>query len=193
MLVVPCNSCGMPLPEWELTSGDASTCPDCGVEHRVNVFPAALREAPSTQTEAAAEGDATCFDHPSSRAVGTCAQCGRFVCQLCVVDLAGKSYCPSCTAAGLSKASGRNLAPSCVAYDSIALTVAAAPLLFFPITILTGPAAVFLALRYWKRPLPLMHANRWRFVAAILIGLVEVAGLGWLILYSLLRRAAAAA
>jgi hypothetical protein len=183
----------MPLPEWELTAGEASSCPECGVQHQVKIFPAALRVAPSTQSESAGEGEAACFDHPASRAVGACTQCGRFVCQLCVVELVGSSYCPSCMAAGVFKASARELGSSRVAYDSIALTAAVAPLLFFPITVLTGPLAIFLALRYWKRPVPLMHRNRWRFTAAILIGLLEVGGLGWLILYALLRRAAAAA
>ena len=190
MIVVPCNSCGMSLPEWELASGEAATCPECGAQHQVKIFPAALREAPSYQSETAAEGDASCFDHPASKAVASCAQCGRFVCQLCVVELTENTYCPSCIAAGISKVSGRGAAPSRVAYDSLALTAAVAPLLFFPITVLTGPVAVFIALRYWKRPLPLMHANRWRFVAAILIGLFEVGGLGWLFLYTFLRRAA---
>ena len=193
MFVVPCNSCAMPLPEWELTSGKAATCPDCNTQHEIRIFPAALRAAPSTQSASAEEGEATCFDHPANRAVATCAQCGRFACQLCVVELTGNNYCPSCLAAGLAKVSGRGLASSRVAYDSIALTAAVAPLLIFPITILTGPVAVFIAFRYWKRPLALMHANRWRFVTAILIGLLEVGGLSWLIVYALLKRAAAAA
>jgi hypothetical protein len=193
MVAVPCNSCGMPLPEWELAAGDTSTCPDCRTRHQVKIFPAALRVAAATQPESAAEGEATCFDHPFSRATASCVQCGRFVCQLCVVELRGNSYCPSCLAAGLAQASGREIAPSRIAYDTIALAVATGPLLFFPITLLTGPVAIFLALRYWKRPLPLMHQNRWRFVAAILIGSLEVGGLGWAILYALLRRAAAAA
>jgi hypothetical protein len=193
MIVVPCNSCGMPLPEWDLAAGEASTCPDCGTRHQVKIFPAALRVASSTNPESAAEGDAACFDHPASRAVASCAQCGRFVCQLCAVELMGSHYCPSCMATGLSKVAGHDVRSSRVAYDSIALTVALAPLLFFPITLLTGPVAIFLSLRYWKQPLALMHANRWRFLAAILIGLIEVGGLGWLILYAVLRRAAAAA
>jgi hypothetical protein len=192
MFVVPCNSCGMPLPEWELTAGETSTCPECGTANQVKIFPAALRAAPSTQTESATEGEATCFDHPSSRAIATCSQCGRFVCPLCVVELMGNNFCPSCMAAGLSKVAGRDLAPSRVAYDSIALTLAAAPLLMFPLTMLTGPVAIFLAVRYWKRPLVLMHRNRWRFVVAIVLGLLEVGGLGWLIVYTMLRRAAAA-
>jgi hypothetical protein len=193
MVAVPCNSCGIPLPDWELATSEVSTCPDCGTQHQVKIFPAALRTAASTQPESAAEGEATCFDHPSSRATASCAQCGRFVCQLCVVELRGAHYCPSCLAAGLSTDPGRKLAPSRVAFDTIALGVALAPILFFPITLFTGPIAIFLALRYWKRPLPLMHRNRWRLVAAILIGLLEVGGLGWLILYAILRRASAAA
>lgn len=193
MVAVPCNSCGMRLPEWELAAGDASTCPDCGTKHQVKIFPAALRVAPSTQSESAAEGEAACFDHPSSRAIASCAQCGRFVCPLCVVEVRNNKYCPSCMAAGLSKGPGPNLAPSRLAYDSIALAIAVGPLLLFPITLLTGPVAVFFAFRYWKRPLVLMHRNRWRFVAAILIGLIEVGGFSWLILYALLRRAAAPA
>jgi len=183
----------MPLPEWELAAGESSTCPDCGTEHQIKIFPAALRVAPSTQSESAAEGEATCFDHPSSRAIASCAQCGRFVCQLCVVEVRNNNYCPSCMAAGLHKVAGAGLAPSRVAYDTIALAIAVGPLLFFPLTLLTGPVAIFFAFRYWKRPLALMHRNRWRFVAAILIGLIEVGGVGWLILYALLRRVAAPA
>jgi uncharacterized Zn finger protein (UPF0148 family) len=191
MIVVPCNSCGMPLPEWDLSAGEISTCPDCGSENKVKIFPAALRLTPSIESESAEEGDAACFDHPASRAIASCAQCGRFVCQLCAVELTGNTYCPSCISTGVSKVAGRNVSAARVAFDSIALSVALVPLLFFPITLFTGPVAVFLAVRYWKRPLVLMHANRWRFVAAIAIGLVEVGGLGWLMLYGLLKRAAA--
>lgn len=192
MIAVPCNSCGMPLPEWDLAAGETSTCPDCGTAHQVKIFPAAIRTPGDTHFETAAEGEAACFDHPASRAVASCSQCGRFVCPLCLVELMGRKFCPSCITIGVSKLSGGDAAGSRVAYDSIALTTAVAPLLFFPLTIVTGPIALFIALRYWKRPLVLMHANRWRLVAAILIGLVEVGGLGWLFLYTLLRRAAVA-
>ena len=192
MIVVPCNSCGMHLPEWELAAGEAATCPDCGAPHTITMFPAALRSADSTRTEVAAEGEAACFDHPSSRAVASCAQCGRFVCQLCVIELIGKKYCPTCMSQGFSKLTGREVPASRVAYDSIALSTAVFPLLFFPITIFTAPVAIFLALRYWRRPLALTHRNRWRFVVAIIVGVMEFGGLGWLIVYAFLRRAGAA-
>jgi hypothetical protein len=192
MLVVPCNSCGLSLPEWNLASLEVQICPDCGTEQQVRIFPAALGVESPAGSESAAEGEAACFDHPASRATQTCAQCGRFVCQLCAVDLLGNTYCPSCMATGLSQVAGRDISSARVAYDSIALTAALAPLLFFPITLLTGPVAIFLSLRYWKRPLSLTHANRWRFVTAILLGSLEVGGLGSILVYGILRRVAAA-
>src|ERR687886_1007892 len=107
MLAVPCNSCAMPLPEWELATGAPVRCPDCGVSHEVRLFPAALFRATADTPESAEEGEATCFDHPSSKAVAACAQCGRFVCQLCAVEIKGSTYCPSCVAAGLSDRGSR--------------------------------------------------------------------------------------
>jgi hypothetical protein len=188
MLVIPCNSCGMALPEWELSSGELATCPDCGAEHVVHLFPAALRISTADRPDSAAEGEATCFDHAANRAIATCAQCGRFVCQLCAVEFERATYCPSCFAAGRSSGTQRDLETSRVTYDSIALTVAVGPVLFFPIMVLTAPVAIFLSVWYWKRPLAFRHANRWRFVVAILAGLVELSAFGWLIIYLLLRR-----
>ena len=188
MLVIPCNSCGMTLPDWELAGSETAQCPDCGTHHEVKLFPAAFRIAEADRPDSAAEGEATCFDHPASRAVAACAQCGRFVCPLCAVESQRNIYCPSCIAAGLNSEARRERKTSRLTYDSIALTVALGPALFFPLMIVTAPVAIFLSLRYWKRPLTLLHSNRWRFVVAILAGLIELGGLAWIIIYLVLRR-----
>lgn len=193
MIVVPCNSCGMTLPDWAISSGKAIVCPDCGTEHEVNFYPAALRVTTAEEARSAAEGEATCYDHPNSRAAAACAQCGRFVCQLCAIEFQGSTYCPSCMAMGRQPGTKRDIATSRVAYDSIALTVALGSILFFPFIVFTAPIAIFLSLRYWKRPIPLMHRNRWRFVAALVVGCVELGGLAWLIVFLILRRSAPAA
>jgi hypothetical protein len=40
---------------------------------------------------------ATCFFHPSDKAVGTCANCDRPICRLCTLSVDGISYCsPDC-------------------------------------------------------------------------------------------------
>ena len=66
---VPCARCSMPLPKWELLKADVASCPSCGSSNTVHLFPAALADAATVRSEAALEGEATCFDHPGKRAV----------------------------------------------------------------------------------------------------------------------------
>jgi hypothetical protein len=181
---VACARCDSPLPLWELASADAAVCAKCGSRNTVRVFPA-LFAAPSAPAvaESALEGEAACFDHPSKRAVAACHQCGRFVCQLCSVEFGGQVWCPSCVAAGKGRRQAVYLEPARALYDSIALAVPLASLIFWPITILTGPGTLVFSAMTWKRPLSLVRKRRWRFVVASLIGLAEAAGWLWLVVY----------
>src|SRR5580693_2661105 len=96
-MTIPCARCDSPLPLWELASGDAAVCKDCGSRNTVRVFPALLAPpAAPALAETAIEGAAVCFDHLSNRAVSACQQCGRFVCRLCSVELSGGVWCPAC-------------------------------------------------------------------------------------------------
>jgi hypothetical protein len=51
----------------------------------------------------------------------------------------------------------------------------------------TGPGAVALAIFKWKEPLSLVRRSRWRFLAAILIGLAETGAWIWGIAYLVAR------
>jgi hypothetical protein len=181
---VPCARCDSPLPLWELASAGAAVCTSCGSRNTVRVFPA-LFAAPGAPAlpESALDGEAACFDHPSKRAVAACNQCGRFVCALCSVEFGGQVWCPSCVAAGKRSSKAVYLEPSRTLYDSIALAVPLASLIFWPFTILTGPGAVVFSAMTWKRPLSLVRTHRWRFVVAMLLGVAETIGWIWLILY----------
>ena len=181
---VPCARCDSPLPVWELSAAREAVCTFCGSRNTVRVFPA-LFAAPSAPAvpESALDGEAACFDHPSKRAVAACHQCGRFVCQLCSVEFGGEVWCPACVAAGKGRSKAVYLEPSRTLYDSIALAVPLASLIFWPLTIVTGPGAVVFSAMTWRRPLSLVRKLRWRFVAAILIGLAETVGWVWLIVY----------
>src|SRR5689334_23114448 len=102
---VPCAQCETPLPAWELAAGDNATCTRCGSRNEVRVFPAILaRGSAASPAEAAAAGEAACYDHPAKRAVAACSQCGRFVCRLCSVEFADGVWCPSCVASGAGAA-----------------------------------------------------------------------------------------
>lgn len=169
----------MPLPRWGLDTGAEATCLSCGAENTVRAFPAMFMQRAAVAPEAALTGEAACFDHPGKRAVAACQQCGRFVCQLCSVEMGGVVYCPSCVAAGAGQARAANADAPRTLYDSIALTLPLAALIvMWPLTIAAAPAALVLSIAKWKQPLSLVRASRWRFVAAIVISLAEL--LGWI-------------
>jgi hypothetical protein len=184
---VPCASCDLPLPEWELSTNEVAVCTACGSPNQAHVFPAALVLPPPVQTEVALEGEAACFDHPAKRAVSACQQCGRYVCQLCAVDFGQGTWCPSCVAAGAGVARAARLDASRTLFDSIAFITPLISLLAWPFTIVTGPGAVALAIFKWKEPLSLVRRSRWRFLAAILIGLAETGAWIWGIAYLVAR------
>jgi hypothetical protein len=178
-MAIPCGRCNAPLPGWELDTSDAATCTSCGSSNRVRIFAAALRQAAPVQTETAMDGEAACFDHPSKRAVAACRYCGRFVCGLCSVDFDNEIWCPSCVAGRAGGAHSANPETSRVLYDSIAVLTPALSLIFWPITIITGPGVVVFSILKWRQPLSLVRHNRWRFVLAILMGLAVTSG--WLL------------
>jgi hypothetical protein len=149
------------------------------------LFPAAFAPDRAARPLTAAEGDARCYDHPANQAVSHCEECGRFVCQLCAVDFRGGTWCPPCLAAGRSSQQSTALEPSRTLYDSIALMTALLPMILWPFTLVTAPAAMFLAVRYWRKPTGLLRRSKWRMVVAFLVGLAQVVGWVWLFTYIL--------
>jgi hypothetical protein len=179
-----CARCDSLFTAGEFAGHDVAFCARCHSANTVRTFPAALiPSGPPLPAEPAAEGEAACFDHPGKRAVAACRQCGRFVCQLCSVALGADILCPSCVAAGSGKAKAANLETSRTLYDSIALIAPLVTLAFWPFTIIAGPATVVFSLMKWSRPISLVRRSRWRFVVAILIGLIETALWAWGLIY----------
>ncbi|MBZ5622635.1 MAG: B-box zinc finger protein [Acidobacteriia bacterium] len=170
---------------------EIAVCTTCGASNRVKVFPAVLASAHAPErTEAALDGEAACFDHPAKRAVAACHQCGRYVCQLCSVEFGDQTWCPSCVAAGAGKARSANRETSMSLFDSTALILPLVSLLIYPLTIVAAPASLVLSVMKWSQPLSLVRRNRWRFVAAILVSLAEIAGWTLLIAYLVSGRSA---
>ncbi len=181
----------MPLPKWELVTGDTAVCPSCGAANQVRIFPAAFREdRAAVATESAAEGEATCYDHPSKRAAAACGQCGRFVCQLCAVEFGDGVWCPSCVAGRAGKARAAKLETSRTLYDSMALLLPLGAILVYPLMVVAAPASLVLTAMKWRQPLSLVRRSRWRFVAAIVLSLSELAFVA-AVVYLLVRGPAA--
>jgi len=153
-------------------------CPACGVPLHVEVFPALFRKTNAGQGGEAimVEGESSCFYHPLKKAVLPCDGCGRFLCALCDCALDGRHFCPTCLETGRTKGKIKSLENQRTLYDSIALALAVYPMLIFYFTIITAPMALFVAIRYWKSPQSILRRTKIRFIAAIIISLLQIGG-----------------
>ncbi len=99
---INCANCRQPLPD-DMLNRSMSRCRYCGKSVQLNVFPALFRENEQVDVNqlTAEEGESSCFYHEDKKAVTHCEACGRFVCELCHVDLNTKSLCPSCVQSSL--------------------------------------------------------------------------------------------
>jgi hypothetical protein len=175
---VHCTSCAAALPVWVVKARDSAMCPNCNADLMIRVFPALLaaRDIVDTRALQIEEGEASCFYHSTKRASASCAQCGRFVCALCAVDFEGKAWCPTCFESATSRRKHRNLENHRILYDSIAFGLVTVPaLLYFIPALITAPAAIYVSIRYWKRPTSLIPRWKWRFPVAILLAMGELA------------------
>ncbi len=120
------------------------------------------------------EGEASCFYHPTKKAILPCESCGRFLCAICDVELNGQHICPSCLESGKKKGKLQQLENRRTRYDSIALAVAVFPAIMAWPSLLGAPIALYISIRYWKAPLSIVRRSRWRFVVAIILAIAEI-------------------
>jgi len=177
---ITCSKCHLPLPEGAINTGDFIECPFCSTPIQIDAFPALLRPV---QTGMAGEtilveGEAGCFYHPAKRASVPCASCGRFLCALCDVELNGEHICPVCLESGQKKGKLSQLENKRTLYDSAALSLTILPLLMWPLTLFTAPAAVVLAIYAWNKPSSIVGRTRARIYLALFFGLLEMGGWG---------------
>ena len=176
----PCPSCGTRLN----SLGGTYHCGRCKADLQLEVFPALYRNDAARSGESLQrQNEASCFYHPDKRAEVLCSECGRFLCTLCDIPVAGRRLCPVCFDRARHREQMPELVSNRVLWDSIALSLTILPLLFFPLTIFTAPLAIYMSIRYWKAPSSLLPRTKIRFIAAIAFSGLQVAG--WIALLML--------
>ncbi len=176
--LVQCPQCHAWLLEGVFNQPESSPCPACGVPLQVEVFPALFRRINPGQggETILVDGESGCFYHPQKKAVLPCQGCGRFLCALCDCELHGQHFCPACLETGRTKGKIKSLENQRTLYDGIALSLAIYPLLIFYFTLVTAPAALFVAIRYWNAPRSLVRRTKIRYVAAMVLASIQIAG-----------------
>jgi hypothetical protein len=175
-----CPKCRRTLPDAYWQGMDVVRCPACEAEFEQVRFPALGAVRAVDQAAALASGEANCFFHAGNRAEAACDGCGRYVCSVCRVRFAGQQLCPSC----LEARDDRRKLPENhrVLYEHIAVLLAFLPLLVWPVTLVTAPAALGFCFWGWKKPGSLLgRRRRARFIIAGTIAGVEMTG--WLLLF----------
>lgn len=165
-------------------TGRFHPCPQCNTRTRADLFNAFHRPDRQGQNgeQVKAQGEAECFYHPGKKAIVACSGCGRLLCALCEIPWDGSTLCARCLQAGRRKQQIQSLESGRTHYDSIALHLSFWPLLFYPFTLITAPAALFVVLRYWKVTKSIVPRSRFRHVLAFLLAGGQVAG--WALLFS---------
>jgi hypothetical protein len=189
-VAVACPSCQNSLPGALCSTGSILRCPACDNVIQVEIFPAFFKPASSGQkAETLMEtGVSSCFYHDHKKAVVPCDACGRFLCALCDLDFNGRHLCPACLQAGRKKGELPELENRRTIYDSAALTTALLPLVLWPLTLVTAPLAIVVAVLSFFRPSSLIPRTRIRAWLALVFALLQIAGWVALVFAPALRR-----
>lgn len=181
---LPCPRCKRVLGPESWIDAHNGVCFRCETDFEFYSFPALNAARAQIAPQAAVvEADSVCFFHAENRAESICDGCGRLLCPVCTVPFAGQKLCPTCIAA--SRTSGA--APAArtrILYDASAFGLALLPLLVWPLTLLTAPAALGLAIYGWRKPGSIVRGRSpARLIAAAVLALLQIAGWATLFTY----------
>ena len=168
------NARTMPLPDHPVVHEYGSDY--LGASHSVYLFPAAVRSREPVKPETILEGnESTCFFHSELPATAICDVSGRMICDLCTTDWNGRTVSFESLQLLLKEESASDHVRSRTKWDSIALSLVILPILFWPVFLLTAPAALIICITKWRAgPTSILRRSRWRYIVAGLLALLEM-------------------
>ncbi len=202
-----CRKCKRVIPWAACNQAGLSLCRKCNVRGRVDVFPALFK--PPVKGKAAeallSEDDASCFFHEIKKAEHVCDACGRFLCQLCSIELNDITTCAGCLESGRKSGDKVELMSRSKRADVTAFSLSIVTVLLSGVAILvglfdegssarvgasiwagfaclTGGSAIYNVRRFRKKPISLTPVGPWRFRAALFLSSVSLgAALLWVL------------
>jgi hypothetical protein len=170
---LPCPACKGALNRAEVAGRLPQTCPWCRQTIQVEWFPAAdLPDPPLEIGEPLVTGEeAACFHHADRRAVNLCADCGRFLCRLCDIEVENTHFCATCLERKRKEGREPRWVTGRVLYDEMALFLAIAAWLGL---VFLSPLALALAWRQRHAPSSLLHRRNWRIYLSLVLAILHV-------------------
>jgi hypothetical protein len=179
-----CHQCDTPLAFEQLNQQQLVTCGHCASLGAYWVFPAYyLAEVEGQTAPQRTEAEASCFFHPEKLASVVCEGCGRFLCAVCDIRVAGARLCTLCLQSGRTHAKASALENERVLHDSLTLSIAILPILIYPLLVITAPYALYRSIRYFNAPSSIVNRGKWRTVVAMLVSMAEIGGISVIIYF----------
>jgi hypothetical protein len=173
-MVLNCRKCKKPLPADVFNTPDLAKCPHCGVTMLAAVYPAFYRppEKGRLGEDLMMAEESNCFYHPAKRAVRPCESCGRFLCTLCDIAIAGRHLCSGCVESGKKKGKISSLQKSKVLYHEITLVLGLLSMLIAYFAIVLAPVAIYMGVRYWNTQSSVLGHTRWKAVVGMVCAVI---------------------
>jgi len=182
-----CPHCSESLPIDLFVAGQAGRCPACNSQVEAYIFPEFHKDSSiPPEIRLAPEHEAACYFHSRYRAVNPCDNCGRFLCEICTINVGSRQLCAECLSQLRKQRNEAGLVHHSALFDNVALFLVTAPVItvfFCFLTILSAPVSLFLSVYYWSRQWNLLPRSHFRFVLAILLSLLLIAFWVFLIYY----------
>jgi len=165
-------------------------CTYCATRQRQYIYPAFAHDNGPTPSTPLPEDGASCYFHEGAAAATLCDDCGRYLCELCTLDIPMPAsappnfparICPSCFENRVNEETReqqwdlfRSRYPR---YDAIAAFLILIPVVFVPLilfTIVTIPMAIYIVIRNWRTchtPVKHLRGSMLAVLALALFGL----------------------
>ena len=172
---IACAACSLPVPEELWNRDEEVRCRWCSRNMMALVFPA-IAQTRMGEAPAALQGEteASCFYHPQSRAAQVCEECGRFLCNLCDLEVDGRHICPRCFESGVSAHKIEMAETRRPMYDTVALAMSTLPAVMIWPALVGAPWPLFMVVRRWNAPSSVVPRTKIRFILAALFALAEI-------------------
>ncbi|MDX2186139.1 MAG: hypothetical protein SFV32_04330 [Opitutaceae bacterium] len=168
---LPCPKCNRGRDALTFADDGSGQCRYCFTRVDILTFPAFEAARSVTRPRAVSVDSATCFYHGSNQAESICDDCGRFVCGVCGIPSGTSVLCPKCISQ--RQESDKAHIPSRFIYGGAVARLALLPLLMWPLTLVTAPTAVVLAIIGWRKPGSIVGGGRASLAVGGLIALVQ--------------------
>jgi hypothetical protein len=174
-----CPHCNTILATGTHRSGEARDirCPACLKEFEAVFFDPPVEKARVLEIAATGPHGATpCAHHPGNAAVADCARCGSFICDLCVIELGGGSYCPGCFELVQQSGESGDVVGRFRDYGSMASGAATLGCLVYFVSFVIGPLAIYYGAKALRQKKKLNETDGLVGIwAAMVLGAIETA------------------